>query len=340
MDPRTFQFVVFCLFSVLCLAGGYALRRKGVVHEDASRPVHFFTVSIIWSAVGLLSLWKLPPAVENLWLLLLEPLLVVVPALLAVPIGWLIGCTPRQIGVLAVAAGVGNLGFTLGGYLCYTLLSDPALLDGGRTDATPQQVGDAALAYAIAQVTIMSTVAIVMLYPIARHFGDIDSTGESLLTLIRRSLVDWRALPALTAVVGAVFAYTHVPYPAVFDRIHLIDILFYLGALGGYAGIGLRLHLGGPWRGVRQHVALAVLKFAIIPLVTLGLLALATLTPWSPPPLMRSVMLVEAFVPTAIQTVIIANLFHLDPRWASRLWLVNTLAFLVLPLPVMLWVLG
>ena len=26
-------------------------------------------MAVLWSAVGLLSLWKLPPAAENLWLL-------------------------------------------------------------------------------------------------------------------------------------------------------------------------------------------------------------------------------------------------------------------------------
>jgi predicted permease len=54
-------------------------------------------------------------------------------------------------------------------------------------------------------------------------------------------------------------------------------------------------------------------------------------------PLGQKVVLVEAFMPVAIQAVMIANLFHLDGRMASTLWLVNTVLFALVPLPVLVW---
>ena len=54
--------------------------------------------------------------------------------------------------------------------------------------------------------------------------------------------------------------------------------------------------------------------------------------------LAREVIVLEAFTPTAINMVIVANLFHLDARLASQLWTVNTLGFAVVVLPLVMWV--
>ncbi len=341
MDPRTVQFIAFCVFSVASLVAGYAARRRNIVSEDVSRPMHFVTVVFLWSLVALLSLWNLPLAADTLWLLAIEPILVAVPAYGMIPVARWFGCTRKQTGVLAIAAGLGNLGFTLGGYLCYTLLANPELIgaEAGDTDAA-NAAADTALAYAVAQVTIMSTTGVLVLYPLARHFGDTDTRDESLATLIRRSLIDVRAMMIYTAIVGVILAALEVPQPAFIDQIRLIDILFYLGAFTAYVGIGLRLRLGETWHHLRLHAMLAVSRFVAIPAITLVMLGVALASPAPPNLLLRHVLVVEAFMPTAIQLVIVANLFHLDPRQASSLWLVNTLLFLLIPLPVMIWVLG
>jgi predicted permease len=325
MDPRTIQFIAFCVFNALCLAGGYAARRRGLMGEHVARPMHLLTVSFIWGGVALLSIWRLPPEKANLWLIAIEPLLVVIPAFAMIPVARWMGCDDKQTGVLATSAGLGNLGFTLGAYLCYTLLGGP----GGD--------GDAALAYAVAQVNLMAMAGVLALYPLARHFGEQPTDGISMARLIVTSFLDLRALMVHCAILGCVLAYTGVPYPGVLDRLHTITILFYLGGFGGYFAIGLRLRLGDTRRYLKEHALLAAVKFAGIPLLSLGLLALVNLTPAPLAPLGQKVVLVEAFMPIAIQSVMIANLFHLDGRMASTLWLVNTALFVTLPLPALVW---
>jgi predicted permease len=327
MDP-TVQFTVFCVFNAVCLAAGYGARRKGLLGEHTARPIHFITVSFVWGAVALLSLWKLPPQEANLWLVAIEPLLVAVPAFAVVPIARRMGCDNKQTGVIATAAGLGNLGFTLGAYLCYTLLKDPA----GN--------GDAALAYAVAQVNLMAMSGVLMLYPLARHFGGQHTGDRSITRLIVTSFFDLRALMVHCAIVGVVLAYLEVPYPAVIDDYKTIDVLFYLGGFGGYFGIGLRLRLGDARKYLREHALLAAVKFAGIPLLSLGILAAINLTPAPLASLGQRVVVVEAFMPVAIQGVMIANLFHLDGRMASTLWLVNTVLFVLLPLPALVLWLG
>jgi len=335
MSPRTIQFIAFVVFNLAALVAGYICRRRGLVAEERSRFLHFWTIVVLWSAVGLFAVWRLPAEPGNLWLLAIEPVLVIVPALLAIPFGWWIGAGPKQRGVLVIGAGLGNLGFTLGGYLCYTLLTDPSLMEA--TGVTPAEVGNAALAYSVAQVSIMTVAGVIVLYPLARHFGGEASEDESIGALIIHSLVDWRAMMLYTAIVGAILAYTNVPYPKAIDRWHVMDALFYVGGFTAYFGIGLRLHAGETVRAVRYHAVLAVIKFAALPALTIGLLTLASLTGGGPPALAAQVMLVLSPMPTAIQTVIIPNLFHLDARLASGIWLVNTALFAVIPLPVILY---
>jgi predicted permease len=337
MNPRTVQFIAFVVFNLAALVAGYVCRERGWVSEHRSRFLHFWTIALLWSAVGLFAVWRLPAEVSNLWLVAIEPVLVIVPALLAIPLGRWIRAEPKQLGVLAIGAGLGNLGFTLGGYLCYTLLTDPALM--AADDATPAEVGNAALAYAVAQVSVMTVAGVVVLYPVARHFGGERSDDESIGQLIFHSLVDWRAMMLYTAILGAIFAYTGVPYPEPVDRWHVMDVLFYVGGFTAYFGIGLRLHVGTTVRAVRFHAVLAGIKFIVLPLLTAGLLLLAGLVSTGPPPLAAKVMLVLAPMPTAIQTVIIPNLFHLDARLASGMWVVNTALFAAIPLPILLYVL-
>jgi predicted permease len=327
MNP-TAQFTIFCIFNAVCLMAGYGARRRNLLGEHTARPIHFMTVSFVWGSVALLSLWKLPPQSSNLWLLAIEPLLVAVPAFAVVPIARWMGCDNKRIGVIAMAAGLGNLGFTLGAYLCYTLLNDS------------KGQGDAALAYAVAQVNLMMFFGVLMLYPLARHFGGHHSSDRSVIRLIVTSFFDLRALMVHCAIVGVVLAYMKVPYPAVIDEYKTIDVLFYLGGFGGYFGIGLRLRLGDARKYLREHALLAAVKFAGIPLLSVGILAAMNLTPTPLPSLGQSVVVVGAFMPVAIQSVMIANLFHLDGRMASTLWLVNTVLFVLIPLPVLIFWLG
>lgn len=325
MDPRTLQFTIFCIFNALCLAAGYGARRKNLLGEHTARPIHFVTVSFLWGAVALLSIWKLPPDRTNLWLLVIEPLLVAIPALAVIPIARRMGCDNKRTGVIATSAGLGNLGFTLGAYLCYTLL--------GRETGQ----GEAALAYAVAQVNLMAMSGVLMLYPLARHFGEPDASGQSVVRLIVTSFLDLRALMVHCAIAGVVLAYMKVPYPKMIEDLHVIDVLFYLGGFGGYFAIGLRLRLGDTRQYLREHALLAAVKFAGLPLLSLGILAAVNLTSEPLSPLGQKVVLVEAFMPVAIQAVMIANLFHLDGRMASTLWLVNTVLFALVPLPVLVW---
>jgi predicted permease len=317
MDPRTSKFIAFAAFSVASLVGGYLCRKRGWVKQEFSRRLHFHTVVWVWSAAALLALWQRALVPQDLWLVGFQVVILAVTCFATIPLARLFHCTRAQVGVLAVAASVGNLGFTLGAYLCYSVLRPP----------------DEALALGVLYVTIMQAVGVVIVYPVARHFGQARQGDQSLGRLMLANFTDARSLLFWGAVAGAALAWCRVPMPGWVRHGPLLDVVFYLGSFGGYFGIGLCLHLGPTWRDLKAHAILAAVRFGAIPLLTAAMIGALRLA--GVPPLDRTVcqvVMVEAFMPTAIWTVMLANLFHLDVRLAGSLWLWNTILFFAVPM--------
>jgi len=324
MSHHAIQFLIFVLFGLTSLCTGYTARRRRWLHEDRSRQIHFPTIVWVWSTALLLSLWRIPPRAENLWLLAIQPVLMATTAYGMIPLARLIGCTRDQTGIMAIAAGMSNNGFALGAYLCYTLVK-PA---------------DEALAYGLAFVSIMNASMVLLIYPLARHYGQPPKRDQSVASLVFHSYIDPRAAPMYAAVTGVVLAVMGAPFPEAIARWHLIDILFYLGAFGGYFGIGLRLRLGDSIGYLKHHCLLAVMKFAAAPAIVASVLWLISRTPWPLGTTAIQVAHIESATPTGIITVMLANLFHLDTRLASVAWVWNTLFFIAVPLPIIFWIMG
>jgi len=297
---------------------------------------------VIWSVGGLLSLWNLSPNRANLWILAIQPLLVAIPAFAMIPIARAMKLGRPQIGVLAIAAGVSNSGFTLGAFLCYALLPTPSLLTPMvQAGSDAQTLAVNALAYGVLSVMAMSAASVLMLFPLAHRFGEHHRSDQPLGRLILKSFADWKATMFYTAALGVALAYLGVPCPRQIHDWYLLKILFYLGAAGAYFGIGMRLHLGQIREHLRSHAVLFATKFLAAPVLTVAILWFASHCGLTPPPaLMVQSLILLGFMPTAIQTVILSNLFHLDARMASSLWLVNTLAFFLIPLPAMMLLAG
>ncbi|MEM6391650.1 MAG: hypothetical protein AAF797_02640 [Planctomycetota bacterium] len=338
MDPVLLRLAVFLAFSVLSLGLGYTARRTGAVREEVSRGVHWVTVVVVWSLIMVATLWKLPVTGGLWWVLVVTPMTVAVPPLVAIPLARLMRADRGTVGVIAIASAIGNTGYLMGASVCNTLLAgtDEGVL---LPEEAAKGAADAAMAYGMAVVNVMSICGIFILYPLARCFGEQDAGGAggvAVWRLVMKNFTDPRAAMFYAAGLGAVLSATGVPYPEAVDDWYVLEVLLYLGALGTYFGIGMRLRFGGLWRPMRWHVVVAGFRFGFALLLTAGLLGIGALMGFKPSPLLRDTLLIEAMVPLAAQAVIIPNLFGMDAAFASRLWIVNTGLFVVVVLPV-LW---
>lgn len=324
MDP-TLKFIIFSLVSAAAIAGGRSLRKHGLVGEHVSRHVHLFTVVCLWSPISLVAFWGLTIDRQLVAIMAIQPF-VMVGAWLLTALASRLAKLPRgDTGVVILCAVLSNQGFTLGAYLCYVLL----------------EPGQAAMGYAIAFVTSMQVFMVLIFYPVARHYELADRTvagpTPSLVRLIVGSFIDIRAMPLYAAAGGALISLYGPAYPAWLTR-HpwLLDTAFFVGAVGSYSGIGLRLRFGDSLKHLRHHLVLAAIKFLAMPLMTVGLLL--AVKHWVQPigTLPTTVIVMSSFTPTAINSVIVPNLFHLNARLASVLWLTNTVIYLVVVLPIII----
>lgn len=344
MDPRT-EFFALVIVSALSILAGYISRERGWLHEDFSRKIHWVTIVILWSSAGFLALWHLDPDPANLWVLAIEPLLVIIPAFLIIPLAKAIKLKRDQVGVLALAAGLRNSGFALGAFLAYAILPVGNLLqqeagpDGVLAPARAAELSISALAYGLLIVMTMSMAVVIFLFPMVQHFASDEGDKQPIGRIIYKSFVDWKAMLFYSSAAGIALAYLKVPVPEVVGDWHLMKILIFVGSATAYFGIGMRLHFDHLRPHLKSHAILAAVKFLATPVLTLGLLLIARNLGTAPPPAMLDqTFLLIAFMPTAIQTVIVANLFHLDARMAGSVWIVNTLIFLCVVLPAILLV--
>jgi len=316
---ETLKFICFALFSAFMLVAANTARRRRWVDEDWSRPLHLHTVVWIWSPVSIISFWNLKLEPQVITLMVLQPLTMLAGWGLVVLFAKARRMNRDETGVLTLCAALSNQGFTLGAYLCYVLFR-PA------TDA---------MSYAIAFVTSMQVFMVVIFYPVARHYGP--EPNQRIWRLVVGSFLDIRAAPLYAAVAGLILNVLDQPVPGWIETTPVLDVMFFIGAVGSYGGIGLRLRLGDVARYLPHHLGLAAVKFLGMPALALAALFLLDAVGLGLSELAAKVIVVSCFMPSAIASVITPNLFHLDARMASVLWLTNTALFCAVPLPLLLW---
>lgn len=309
------RFILIVSGITIAAAVGYLARKRNWLDETLAGPLMFYTVIFGWTPASCLVLWKLPLQ----WSLVAIPILSTLLPVLLAPFGYAFARLHRldakAAGTFIVAAGISNIGFTMGGFVCYCLF------------------GDLGLGYANLFAASWAVPYVGFYYPLARRYGDPNSRLDTRFIL--RTFFDLRSLPVLGTILGLALNLTQTPVPAVFETIHLLDILIILSVLISFAIVGLQIHFRHLAEGKTLHLSLAFIKFAVTPVLVGLMLLLARGIFGELPPVARDVVLIESFMPTAIFTVIIANLFDLNPKLASVLFLVNTILFLAIVLPLL-----
>jgi predicted permease len=177
---------------------------------------------------------------------------------------------------------------------------------------------------------------VLLAFPMAKHFAS-EQPGGPMWRLVMRSLLDWRSIGLPMAVAGIALSVLSVPRPAAIDQLRVVEILMYAINIAAYFGIGLQLEMSYVPVLKKLIVGLAFTRYILGAVTGLGLVALTLLTPWPLHGVAREVVLIESFVSTAVTNVAVASMFGLRPKEASVLFVTNTLLYLVVVLPLVLW---
>ena len=311
------KFAVTAVVVVLATVAGYLARRFRWVPEWVGEALMTFVGVLGYPFVGFLSVWGTRLHASDAVLPIMAVTHAVAMIFLSLALARLFTQDRQQQGLFALAGGVGNNGFTMGAFVLYLLYGEPGM--------------------GLANLYILLFVPLVVLvmYPLARHYAGAPQPGN-LGALILRSVFDWRSLGLPAIAVAIVLSLTGVPRPPQIAAWRIMDILVYVLTPLAFFGIGLRLHFSRILPLWRILVGLALVRFPIAAAVGIGLAWVTSFTPWPFQELRWNVYVIEAFVPTSVTTVAVANMFDLHPREASVLFVVNTGMYLVLVLPLIL----
>ncbi len=311
---------IFALIAA-AMAAGYAARRLGLLRESAAKSIMTLVATVGYPPVGFLAIWHLQLQPSDAMLPIAGALHAGCMMALGLAAGRFLAGDRAEAGLFGLASGLANHGVTMGGFVILMLF------------------GESGLARSSVFVLMFWPVVVLLAYPIARCRAD-GATRMPLWRLLVRSLLDIRSIGLLTGAAGILLSSCGVPRPEFITRWGVVDILVFVLVPVAYFAIGLRLHVSHVWQSWRLIAGLSVMRFAVGLGVGVCIIAATQLTPWALTGLSRDVMLIQSFVPTAVLVVATANMFDLRPRTASVLFVANTLMYLALVLPWVLWAMG
>ncbi len=320
VGPAEARFGVFLACIVLAMLGGYAARRTGVLRPAWAGTIMSAAIVGVDAPIALAALWLLE-ARADVWKVPAAGLAVAVATVLAgLAVARWRRMPPADRVVFALQGGMGNVGYTLGGAIALAVWGIQGL--------------------AVEQVFCMMWPFFTFLFcfPIAHHYAgsgaragpDGRHVGDLryAVRILTRSLADIRSLPLYLATLGLVLNLTGVPQPHQVVRWHLVDALMIAGILMQFGSVGLTVEVRRLPAFWRPALGTAALKFVLSPVLMLGAALALGITGQA-----LGVCLVLAAMPTAIYSVMIANLFRLNKDLANTTFLLTHLVALGLVVP-------
>jgi predicted permease len=302
-------------------AAGYAARRRRWVTESAAKPIMTIVTVVAYPVVGFMAIWGAPLQWSDAWLPLLGAVQATLMALLALAIGKHLFPDRAERGIVGVSCGIGNHGVTMAGFAVYLLFGADGL-----------GINTVYALYTFFALVLLS-------YTIAQHFAP-GARQQSIPVLMARNLLHWRATGLYSCIVAIIVTGLGVPKPTQIHSWHLLDVCIYILIAMAYFAIGLRLRLTHILEfrrtilfviGVRHVVGLA-LGFTLV--------GLTCLSPWPLQGLSLKVFLLQSSVSMGVLGVAVGNMFHIKPKEAAAIFVVSSLAYLLIGIPLLLVIFG
>ena len=121
VDFGQVRFVLFVGCILLAMGGGYLLRRWGVVRAASARPVISAAIIGCDAPIAGLSLWLLTDLAGAWKVPVAGGLVGVAACLVGLALARWRRMAPADAAVFGLQGGMGNVGYTLGGSLCFAL---------------------------------------------------------------------------------------------------------------------------------------------------------------------------------------------------------------------------
>jgi len=308
------------LYSFLVIFGslffGYLLRKKRLIRnpDEVSAKIIKNTFRFVSPVILCLSFWRLDLKNLSVWTLPLVGLtLSSIRLVLARRFSQFHKLSPAQSGSFITSAMFSNVGYTLGGFLCFTLFGEVGLA--------------MAIMYTLYYTPFFYTVG----FYVARHYGQ-ERKPKVKKSLMERLTGDIRFFPFLGFLAGVVLNFGNVPRAGFFTDVN--KLLVSVATFGYFSSIGLTFR----FRAVKEHkgpcASMCLIKFIISPIVALTLayiIGYHNVLDGLP----MKVVLIESCMPVAFAALLLTAIFDIDRNLTNACWVVTTfMMLLVIPILV------
>jgi predicted permease len=305
MDSIITKFIIFqlCIW-VPIIAGAYFSEKKYIDVQALSQRLITINLISLESFIVLWAIWGLELTSDCIAL----PIAGLVEVGIGLAAGILASAFAQFKGIqkhtFIISSSLANHGFTMGGFLCYLFL------------------GEKGLALSFIFIIYFMPYVVMVIFSYARY------VGSRAPFSLKRYIFTPQNMP-LYAVFAALLLHSFdIKRPLInvpLDVMLAISLTIYYFSMGIYFQFK---HIKGFWKA---HISLAIIKFIIVPMFMFLLLLLPQLSQD-----IKTVVQLQAFMPAAIYSVITSILFNLDKEMATSMFVVNTVVFSGVIMPVLI----
>jgi len=313
------QFVFSCILITISTVSGYLARTRLGVDEKSAKVIMTIIAVVGYPAVGFMAIWGTPLQWTDAWLPLLGGIQATLMAFIALAIGRKLFPDRAERGVVGISCGIGNHGVTMAGFAVYLVF--------GRIGLGLNMI------YAL-----YTFFALVLLsYTIAQHHSPKVQT-RSIAQLMIGNLFHWRASGLYACLAAILLTTTGAVPPRQFHTWNLLNLAIYLVIASAYFSIGLQLHIPHIAKLKRAIICVIGIRQGVGLLIGLSLAGLTMCSPWPLQGLSLKVFLLQSSVPMGVLGVAVSSMFHLKPREASAIFVVSSILYLAIGMPLVLWI--
>ena len=304
------KLLVFAIDMICPLLLGYACKHQHKLKDGFFNKMILNNILVVCPVVSFLSFWVMPITQEMLWLPFISIVMGFVPGALAFWIAQRKYKNDLERGAYVMAASLSNLG-TIGGICVF-------LIYGER-------------GYGYQQIILLFQYVLMFMfcYPLAQFFETRAQAGSGRDRISLRSVLFSKNQLAVVGILfGGVLQYLGIPRPVELDGV--AQIFIHMGAWTGLIPVGYSVD----FPRIRQYwlslFDLSFIKFVAAPAIIYFLSHLVISNPD-----MLGTLLVLSCMPSAINAVVTARIYHLNVDLDVAAFIVTTLLFLFLIYPLL-----
>ena len=312
MDEINARLVYLFTDLILPLIVGYLLYQRQMLSDTTVNRLIRINVVVFFTLLSFFSFWALPLTQDLLILPAFFAFIILFPGFLSWRFLGRRFHSPIDRGTHLISALLSNIG-TLGGICAYIIY------------------GERGFAYAQIGGACQNLVLVLLAFPIAQYYYLLHKTHGRTARLEGRGflglLISWNQLSILGMAAGLALNAADITRPPILSEV--FSYIIHVSAWFAMLPVGSLINFRRARRFVYLTLDMILLRFLVVPLV-----AFLAARIFISDPIVQNSLVIFASVPAAINATLTARLYQLNVDYTIAVFLVTTVLYLTILVPV------